>query len=169
MRKHIVALVLVCIVFIGFVHTGAYADVGGYVFGNGGDGGEADGASGGLEGGLLLKQDAKIGWLGGLGLSATDREEPDDNREYTEEWEGYFAFGIRPMIKNLYLVGTVGGSARDSSETLHIGGEVLEDMEQESEINFTTSGQVRYVWKHLMVGAGYHNRRGVIGGIGFAW
>ena len=175
MRRHIA--VLVCIVLVGFVHAGAYAGgIDGYVFGNGGSGGKADAASGGIEGGLLLpREDSKLGYLLGVGLSGIDRADNDDrgiwSTEYSDEWEGYFAFGVRPVIKNLYLVGSVGGSIREVSDTFNYKGTKIEGFEsdEENEFHFTTSGQVRYVWKHLMVGAGYHNRRGVIGGIGFVW
>ncbi len=173
MRKYI-AVLLFCVT-MGFIQDSAYA--GWYVFGNGGGGGEADTASGGLEGGGIFKPDAKIGYLLGGGFSIADRAKTEErgnwDTEFTNEGEGYFAFGIRPIIKGLYLVGTAGASVRESSDTWHTGTSAgtIEGFESDegNEGYFTTSGQIRYIWKHLMIGAGYHNRRGVIGGIGFAW
>lgn len=102
-------------------------------------------------------------------LSWTPKDESlDEGYQYSlkrgDEWEPYFAFGVRPIIRNLYLVGTVGGSFQETKETWW----GIEDV-KDTEGLFTASGQVRYVWKHLMVGTGYHNRRGVIGGLGFVW
>lgn len=34
---------------------------------------------------------------------------------------------------------------------------------------FTGSGQLRFVLKQMVLGGGYHNRRGIIGGIGFSF
>lgn len=128
------------------------ADIDHYVFSNGdGGGGKFDAANAGLDLGLLLpRHDTKLGYLFGGGTSWTPSGEESVNGgtlDRGDEWEPYFAFGVRPIIKNLYLVGTAGVSFQQTKK-YWMGIEDVED----NEGHFTTSGQVIYVWKHLMRG-----------------
>lgn len=177
MKRYFFVFLLAFSALIGFIsanNTYAEDDLSPafYIFGNGGVGRGDIGGSGGVDLGITLKPNSKIGYLFGAGGSVTDRNDtPSEfkNKENSAEWEGCFAFGIRPIIKKLYLVGTVGVSVREYDKT-YSGSIYKEGYVTETEENFTTSGQIRYiVWKGLMVGGGYHNRRGVLGGIGWAF
>ena len=64
-------------------------------------------------------------------------------------------------LKNLYLIGTAGGSFQQTKETWW----GIEDFE-DTEGHFTTSGQVNNVWKRLMVGLATITEEGLLAGWG---
>lgn len=84
-----------------------------------------------------------------------------------DEWELYGATGIS-FIKNFFIVGTAGFSEICEGSVLK-GEETSECSSWEGndkETKFTGSGQLRYLYERLIIGVGYHNRRGIILGIG---
>lgn len=169
MKKYL--FILLVVIFSLFVYENANAGV--YIFGNIGSGGEVDDSSIGGEIGATLPTSNPSFLLGiGIsvaGISKTERISDFADREFSDEWEGYGAVGIR-LISGLYLVGTAGYSQQTESITLHAGGVSVEGGNEEvKDEHFTASGQLRYVYKSLIIGGGYHNRRGIIGGIGFAF
>lgn len=174
MKKY--SLVFCLIVAIGLLYvSNGYG--GGYIFLTGGVGGEADAGSIGGEGGWVGRN-----FLLGLGLSVTftggDWERtsclyawmgspPTCNyKKYDDEYEGYGVVGIR-IIKDLFLIGTGGHSQETVSSKTCIPGTCVEWEPDVEKGHFTYSGQLQYTYKRLIIRGGYHNRRGVIGGIGF--
>ena len=174
MKKY--SLVICLIFIIGLI---AFSNVygGGYVLLTGGVGGESDAGSLGGEGGWIGRN-----FLLGLGLSVTfsggDWEETSysppwmglppswNSKKYDDEYEGYGVVGIR-VIKDLFLIGTGGYSQETVSSKTCIPGTCVEWDPDVEKGHFTYSGQLQYAYKRLIIRGGYHNRRGVIGGIGF--
>lgn len=145
-----------------------------YILGTFGSGGEVDAPSFGGEVGRIWPEDEPK-YLLGLGVSRADSGKILErgwifDKVRDNEWELYGAAGIS-FTKSLFVVGTAGYSV------LCEGG-VLKEEEtsacsswegNDTEIRSSVSGQLRYVYKSLIIGGGYHNRRGIIiiGGIRF--
>jgi len=158
-------LIFGLMLIIGFLPvSNVYGD--GYILLTGGAGGKADAGSVGLEGGWIGQN-----FLLGIGLSAvsTDTEDlpaPAGYYKYEDELEGYGAVGIK-IITNWFLVATAGYSEQEKKYVLQYpGGEV--EFDEGKKGYFTYSGQLQYVYKRFIIG-GYHNRRGVVGRVGFTF
>lgn len=170
MKKYLlVALVVSC-----FVFGSKDANAGVYFFGNGGGGGKADGGSiGGEIGGIWPKDAPK--YLLGLGLSQTNSEKSEPatfilDKVRSNEYEFYGAAGLG-LTKGFFITGT-GGVTETCEGTVLKGDDPSSCADYDGndvKYKFTGSGQLRFVHKQLMLGIGYHSRRGIIGGIGISF
>lgn len=162
-------LILLVIIFSFIVSKNANAGV--YIFGTVGSGGEVDAASYGGEIGAIWPKDEPK-YLLGVGASNAESGEREPysvvlDKVRDDELEIYGAAGIG-LVKSFFIVGTAGASF--VTECLAFKGMDCSGMDDaDEEVKFAVSGQLRFVYKNLMIGAGYHNRRGIIGGIGFAF
>jgi len=173
MKKY--SLVFCLILFIGLLPiSNVYG--GGYLLLTGGGGGEANAGSIGGEGGWIGQN-----FLLGIGLSVTftggDWEMKYSSsgwmelppaayyEKHDDEYEGYGVVGIK-ILQDLFLIGTAGYSQETVTGKTCVGGTCVEWDPEVEEDHFTYSGQLQYVYKRLIIRGGYHNRRGIIGGIG---
>jgi hypothetical protein len=165
MKKYLL-LILAMALFLGMSES---ADAGIYLFGNVGGG---DNISYGGDLGVIWPGENPK-YLLGIGASTGANSETKRATIYLDkvkssDLEIYGAFGYG-FLKNLFIVGTAG--ATEVCEGIAIKGDDASSCasyeDNKTEYRFSGSGQLRYVYKHLIIGAGYHNRRGIIGGIGF--
>jgi len=170
MKKNLLILLLV----IFSLMISKYANAGGYIFGTVGNGGEMGTVSYGGEIGVIWPQ-AEPKYLIGLGgawAHTSYRQHYsfilDKVRE--NEYELYGAAGIS-LVKHVFIVVTAGFDR--GCEGYVIKGDSTSACEATDDTDvktkFAGSGQLRFVYKHLMIGAGYDNIRGIIGGIGLSF
>lgn len=166
MKKY--SLVFCLILVIGLLPiSNVYGD--GYLLLTGGGGGESNAGSIGGEGGWIGQN-----FLLGIGLSVIFTGGDWESKGYgyykkhDDEYEGYGVVGIR-ILKDWFLVGTAGYSEETITGKTCAGGTCVEWDPEVEEGHFTYSGQLQYVYKRLIIGGGYHNRRGVVGRIGFSF
>lgn len=74
--------------------------------------------------------------------------------------------GLRLVI-HLYLVGTGGLSSRAERDYFVANGKRTLIAELPGTVYGSGSGQLRFVYKRLILGVGYHSRRGMVFGLGF--
>lgn len=165
MKKYFSAVLAVALFFA----INGSADAGFYLFGNVGGGDNV--SYGGDLGAIWPSEDPK--YLLGIGASSGGNSEEKEatfllDRVKSSDLEIYAAFGYA-FLKNLFIVGTAG--ATEVCEGTVFKGDDASSCasydDNKTEYKFSGSGQLRYVYKHLIIGAGYHNRRGIVGGIGF--
>jgi hypothetical protein len=163
---------LIVSVFICFFVCSINADAEIYIFGNGGTGGEADAASIGGEFGVIWPKDNQA-YLLGMGFSWTDTEKSERatillDKVRANELEWYGAVGLK-LTSGFFITGTAG--VTETCEGLVFKGESPSNCTSmdgtDTKNIFTWSGQLRYIYQRLMLGVGYHNRRGILAGIGF--
>jgi hypothetical protein len=168
MKKYL--LLLFVIIFL--LNVSERANAGIYILGTFGSGGEIDASSFGGEIGAIWPSDEPKYLLGiGGAWANTSYKKPytlllDKVRE--NDYELYGAMGIS-LIRNLFIVGT-GGVARGCEGTVLKGDSASECEAYEGndvKTKFAGSGQLRYLYKYLIIGVGYDNIRGIIGGVGF--
>lgn len=146
----------------------------GYMFFTGGGGGGSAGAgSFGVEGGkILARGDGKFFLGGSLGVAFNGRSGGRTGAfletRIRNEQELYGAAGIR-LQRRLYLVGTAGLADQSARDIIRVPGapKVVEEYPLNTFV--TGSGQLRFVFKRVVLGAGYHSRRGLIAGLGFTF
>lgn len=170
MKKYLL-IVLFAVISLMVAHN-ANATV--YFFGQLGSGGEVDDVSyGGEIGAIWPKEEPQ--YLLGIGLWWTEQSESESytfllDKVRSDEWELYGAAGIN-LIEGIFLAGTIGFS--ETCEGTVFKGDNPNDCgsydDNDKEYKLTGSGQLRFTYKNLMIGAGYHNRRGIVGGIGFVF
>jgi hypothetical protein len=137
-----------------------------FVF-TGGNGGQADVSSIGAEGGWIGKR-----VLLGIGYAqlSNDNTVPQVTSSgtnyfvYKKEEELYGSLGVK-LIDDLFLVGNAGYSQQLIEFRSFLGVTFDEDPKR----YFTYGGQLQYTFHHIVIGAGYHNRRGIVGKIGFSF
>lgn len=183
-----------CILFIYllfFTLPDAYAE--GHASLTRGEWGKGGAVSGSIEGGYILPNDTRNYIVGG-GISIIENRgekyKETDDLVWSHEMEFYILGGIRLLTKNeakkirlqeipgaskesgTYLITSIGLS--NQSVDVPSGwvsvdryGEhtLLASIDDRFYFNF--SGQLRFVYKYFVFGAGYHNRRGVIIALGF--
>jgi hypothetical protein len=144
----------------------------GYVMFNGGNGGASHAVSGGFEMGKFFpKKDPRF-LLGG-DFSVAGNGYPGERSQFfqsdirNEQQIGVVA-GIR-LAKGFYAVGTGGASSRDERDYLVANGKRILLAQVPGKVHGSGSGQVRFVYKRLIFGAGYHSRRGLVVGVGFTF
>lgn len=170
-----------CIIFvIGLLNiSNVYG--GGYFLLTAGGGGEANAVNIGGEAGYMWRI-----FLLGMGISVTlpdsdwekidsdydeDFEYVDDSGRYEkkeDELELYIAGGVR-VLKDFFVVATAGYSIQAIAKKNCVPGLCIEWSPEFEKEYFTYSGQLRYVYKRLIIGGGYHNRRGIVGRIGITF
>lgn len=174
---------IVVLAFLGlfFVLTQHDASANGYFLINGGSGGKYNASSLGGEIGVVWPA-TDLQYFLGFGISQINSETRERyypagggvNPPYvwdkvrSNEQELYAAGGLR-LVNDFFLGGSVGASTVCEGTVLK--GESASSCDSwdgnKSETNVTWSGQIRYIWKNLIIGGGYHNRRGPVLGIGF--
>jgi len=165
MKKYI--LVFGLIVFVGLLPiSNVYGDTYLLLTVGGGNAGSI-----GIEGGWLGQK-----FLLGIGFSVIF---PKDSWRMTNanvfgssyqrtgpEGEGYGSAGIM-ILQDWFLVITAGLYYESiQSKTVTYGGTSVEWDPEFKEPNLAYSGQLQYTYDILIVGGGYHNRRGIVGRIG---
>lgn len=149
----------------------------GYLMINGGNGGALHSGSFGVEAGAFFPEKDPRFLLGG-DFSSIDRgyfeyvPGPNGTR-IPHEIESGAVGGIR-MLRGVYLVGTGGVSWHSEQEFVAPDGESYWFGEgtligEKRKVYGSGSGQVRFVYRRLIFGAGYHSRRGVVVGVGFTF
>lgn len=123
----------------------------GYVLLTGGGGGEAGAGSVGV--GLEVISRIKQKYILAVGGGMLCIFNEDEYWEYEEEI--FLAGGLG--FKNSFIVGTIGVSFQDSKD------------EEQQKIRLTYSAQLKHIHKKLIIGAGYHNRIGFVGSLGFGF
>ena len=145
----------------------------GYVFFSGGGGGPARAENVGVEGGKIFTE-KKYPYLLGGSLSVAFNGRKGENigtfleTSIRNEQEINGAAGLR-LVKGLFIVGTAGLSVQSEKDVINVPGTPTVIEEVPLNKYFSASGQLRYVYKRFMFGAGYHSRRGVLAGLGFAF
>jgi hypothetical protein len=167
MKKCILVISVVSCIVFGVNSSDAEI----YVYGNGGGGGEAKAPSIGGEFGVIWpKGDQK--YLAGMGFSYADTEKSEPgtfllDKVRANEVEIYGAAGLN-LTKGFFITGTAG--VTETCEGYVFKGESPSNCTSMDGVDkknkFTGSGQLRFINNRLMLGIGYHNRRGVVGGIG---
>lgn len=122
---------------------------------------------------MFPKDDPKYLLGGSLSVAFNGRREerigPFIESKIRNEQEVYGAGGFR-LVKDLFLVGTAGiASQSEKKDVIRAPGEPKGVIEVPLHNFLSASGQVRYVRKRIMVGLGYHSRRGVFAGLGFVF
>jgi len=143
----------------------------GYVLATYGSGGEVDGPSYGLEmGGIFLSPYHPAGgaFSVGLGISVADTDEDPPDRitkTYNDgnEQEVHATFGAE-ITPAFFGVAGIGYASQDTVQPDGLGGK---DSETDSHASWLLG--VRYVMEWFNIGVGYHNRRGVMAGLGIAF
>lgn len=144
----------------------------GYVMFNAGNGGASQAASGGVESGkffprenprFLLGADFSAAGNGYVSVKTTDFQSNVCN----EQQLGVVA-GVR-LFKGVYAVGTGGMSARAERDYMIVNGKKILLAEMPGTLYGSGSGQLRFVYKRFILGAGYHSRRGLVFGFGFTF
>ena len=167
MKKYLMILLVGLIVATAAVR----ADAGFYILGTAGGGGESGSSSYGGEIGAIWPNDEPKYMLG-LGASKSTNGSKETatfllDKVKSDDIEIYGAGGIA-VTKGLFVVGTAG--ATETCEGTVFKGDDASSCasydDNETSYKFAASGQLRYVYKQLIIGAGYHNRRGIVGGIG---
>jgi hypothetical protein len=144
----------------------------GYVMFNGGNGGASHAASGGFEMGKFFPKENPRFLLGG-DFSVAGNGYPGERAQFfqsdirNEQQIGVVA-GIR-LVKGLYAVGTGGMSSRSERDYLVANGKRVLLAELPGTVHGSGSGQIRFVYRRLIFGAGYHSRRGLVVGVGFTF
>lgn len=88
--------------------------------------------------------------------------------EHSNEYELFGAVGMR-IAPVLFFVTTIGLTGQSDSMRFVAGGADDPGYDPEYTINFAISGQLRLAIKSFMAGIGYHNRRGLVGMLGFVF
>lgn len=144
----------------------------GYVMFNGGNGGASHAASGGFEMGKFFPKENPRFLLGGdfsvAGNGYPGVRDPFFQTDIRNEEQIGGAAGIR-LAKGLYLVGTGGVSSRSERDYMVANGKRVLLAELPGTLYGSGSGQIRFVYKRLIFGAGYHSRRGLVVGMGFTF
>ena len=73
------------------------------------------------------------------------------------------------LARGIYAVGTGGMSDRSRRDYLTVAGSKDLLGEYGGTLRGCGSGQLRFVYKRVMLGVGYHSRRGIIFGFGFTF
>lgn len=71
------------------------------------------------------------------------------------------------LVKNLFLVGAGGFSERAEKDYFVANGKRIFITELKGKVYGSGSGQLRFVYKRLILGIGFHSRRGLVFGIGW--
>jgi hypothetical protein len=170
MKKHLLYLtvILSCLIMCERAQAGVY------IFGTFGNGGEVDADSyGGEIGAIWPSSEPK--YLIGLGMSYANSSKSESatfllDEVRAPEYDIYVAGGFN-LAKGFFITGTAGFS--ETCEGTVFKGDDPSDCisydNNDVSYKFTGSGQLRFVYEHLMLGVGYHNRRGVVGGIGVSF
>jgi len=182
--RRLCLLAIACIIATLISHP---ALAGGYVMIDGGYGGEHDSGSFGVEVGAIKKASENHRWLiGGEFSMIFIDENPPDYLDYAiphgdyrtldkdyydgEEFELCGKVGFE-VIKKLFIIGGIGGSwnKKVTINQSNVTGWYYIDKE-ETDANVTGMGELRYISDNgFAIGAGYHSRRGVVVGVGFAF
>ena len=175
MKSRIVLAAVAIVLIIGCGNARA----GGYLLLNVANSSELNGTSFGGEAGILWPRDTPKYMLGiGVSLKEVDRtprytggghwqtaRSPWDEVDYYGEVYAAAGFGVGA---GFFLTGTVGLTERCKGD-VHQGESASQCVSVEgndTQYGASGSAQLRYIYKHLMVGAGYHINRGAIGLIG---
>lgn len=145
----------------------------GYVFFDGGGGGPAQAGSGGIESGRFFPRENPRYLLGGafsvIGNGYTEQPTtPFFKTNVRNEEELSVAGGIR-LARGVYVVGTGGIADRSRRDYLVAGSNSDLLGEYDGTVRGCGSGQLRFVYKRVMFGVGYHSRRGMVAGVGFTF
>ena len=167
MKKYCLILLIILGILPFFVNHSIKAQNAVCIFANGGYFGVVDALSAGIEVDFLFQSsEPEPKFLFGFGFSAAFNRELDYNgsgNDLSEEFEIYGSVGVK-IVKSFILTFTGGGSLQqDISYSPLFQSKSYENVNQ----HFAYSAQIRYVHKHLMYGVGYHNRRGLLIGIGY--
>jgi hypothetical protein len=146
---------------------------GGYVVLTGGEGSsktlnaESVGAEGGWHGRrLLLGIGFSVAFTEGPWRLVTSNHLANNSEKRNDEVELYAAVGLA-VLRHLYLVGTMGGAEESKTgRTRTPSGATVEWDPETTGRHLTFSGQLQYELGWLVVGGGYHNRRGAVGRVG---
>ncbi len=158
--------------------TAGRTEATGYLLFTGGGGGSADAHSVGLEGGWKLP-----GYSLGLGVAAVASDEVTGQgsihsgqgtvigqwtQERGEELEVHGTLGVA-LVGQWSLVGSAGIAERLTTTTWHTSSGSFEFEPDETEYRFAYGLYLQTVSRRLMLRAGYHNRRGIVAGVGFTF
>jgi hypothetical protein len=143
-----------------------------YVMFNAGNGGRSHASSGGVEFGKFFPRENPR-FLLGAEFSATGNGYTSEKTTYFQsnicnEQQLAVAAGWR-LFKGVYAVGTGGMSARAERDYMIVNGKKILLAEMPGTLYGSGSGQLRFVYKRFVAGAGYHSRRGVVFGFGFTF
>jgi hypothetical protein len=140
-----------------------------------GQNGKSNGSSIGGEIGMVVKT-VHLGL--GLAEILTDEEwvlESKSGTYYTgvriyskkyHEYEGYGALGMM-LLKNVFLVTTIGYSGETYKKKSESQYGIIDLGTKDGPGHMALSIRLQLEAKGFIIGAGYHNRRGIIGSIGF--
>lgn len=149
----------------------------GYFMLIGGNHGALNSGSFGIEAGTFFPRKDPRFFLGGdfstIGKGYLDYLRGPNGTRIPDENEFGAVAGIR-MLRGVYLVGTAGVSWHSEQEFLPPNGGSLWFGEgtligEKRKVYGSGSGQLRFVFKRMILGAGYHSRRGVVVGVGFTF
>ncbi len=170
MKKYFLVFAMMAVMNL-WLSKDVYAQ--GYLFISGGGAGSAKAGSVGVEAGKMFPRRDPQYLLGGsfsvaLNGSAGASVPPVFESKIRHEQEINGVAGFR-FARGLFFVGTAGVSSQTEKDVFHFPGQPQEVDQIPLHTFFSGSGQFRYIHKKLMVGVGYHSRRGIIGGFGFTF
>lgn len=165
-KASVIALMMV---FVLSGSTTAAAD--GYAFLGLGSGGEVEATSVGVDFGAVWPKESPR-FLLGLSLSGSFTSESKKKTALLDEvrapeFELAAVAGLA-VVRGLFLVGSAGYS-QSCTGTVFSGDSASECTnydDNDVQNHLTWSGQVRYLFDHLILGGGFHNRRGPFVGLG---
>jgi hypothetical protein len=144
----------------------------GYVMLSGGTGGAARAASAGIEVGKFFPRNNPRFLMGGdfsVAVNGHPGERlPDFQTDIRNEQQIGAVAGFC-LVNNLFLVGTGGFSEQAERDYFVANGKRIFITELKGKVYGSGSGQLRFIYKRFILGAGYHSRRGVVVGLGFTF